>query len=208
MFSSFSGAEVLTIAVIALVVFGPHRLPEIARTIGGYLRELRGAVIELRRGLEQEIGPIREPIKEIREEISKPVSEVRRTLAQTADTAKSAEQDIKRSLRDPSSGAPPPSTSAISGTGSSRPENPRSDRRVTTEAKWIAPQPPTGVSPKEVWEGMEDPLPDTVHPPASDDTDPPEAEDNQIGTISQGEDPTEEPTEKPTEKPTDEQEVS
>src|SRR5262245_30134138 len=33
--------EILLILVVALLVFGPHRLPEIGRQVGGAMRELR-----------------------------------------------------------------------------------------------------------------------------------------------------------------------
>lgn len=194
MFNSFSGAEVLTIAVIALVVFGPHRLPEIARTIGRYLRELRGAVIELRKGLEQEIGPITEPIKEIRKEISKPVSEVRRTLAQTADTAKSAERDIKHSMKNPPGNTSEPPGSTDEDTTRSKPVSPTADTQETPGVRWVAPPPPTGISPREVWEGMGDPIPDTIHPPESGKPARPAAEDeSETSTSRDGDQPKEPP---------------
>lgn len=53
---SVSPAEILTIAVVALVVFGPKRLPEMSRKLGGALRELKDTAADLRRGLESEIG--------------------------------------------------------------------------------------------------------------------------------------------------------
>lgn len=53
---SVSPAEILTIAVVALVVFGPRRLPELSRKAGKALRELKDTAEELRRGLEREIG--------------------------------------------------------------------------------------------------------------------------------------------------------
>ena len=34
-------AEILVILVVALVVFGPKRLPEVSRQVGGAMRELR-----------------------------------------------------------------------------------------------------------------------------------------------------------------------
>ena len=43
--------EVLLILVIALLVFGPQRLPEIARSIGRGLREFRRASDEAREQL-------------------------------------------------------------------------------------------------------------------------------------------------------------
>lgn len=53
---SVSPAEILTIAVVALVVFGPKRLPEISRKAGKVLRELKNAAEDLRRGIESEVG--------------------------------------------------------------------------------------------------------------------------------------------------------
>jgi Tat protein translocase TatB subunit len=38
---SLGPAEILVIAVLALIVFGPARLPEVSRQVGGALRELR-----------------------------------------------------------------------------------------------------------------------------------------------------------------------
>lgn len=184
MFDSFSGAEILTIAVIALVVFGPGRLPEIARTLGGYLRELKAAVTDLRRGIEEEIGPLREPLKEIKEDIRKPVSDVRRTLAETADTAKSVEREIRQSTKAPptAGGQPrstptPPGRTTAPGTGQAKPGPAAESPGGTTppekaQARWIAPDPPAGVSPSNVWEGMGDPMPATVHPPPEEDPSP------------------------------------
>ena len=38
---SLGPAEILVILVIALIVFGPKKLPEVGRQVGGALRELR-----------------------------------------------------------------------------------------------------------------------------------------------------------------------
>ena len=40
--------EILVVAVIALIVFGPQRLPEIARTVGKTLAQLRRMAAEVR----------------------------------------------------------------------------------------------------------------------------------------------------------------
>jgi sec-independent protein translocase protein TatB len=44
--------EILTVAVIALVVFGPQRLPEIARNIGKAVNELRRITSEMKSELQ------------------------------------------------------------------------------------------------------------------------------------------------------------
>lgn len=45
--------EILTVAVIALVVFGPQRLPEIARNIGKAVNELRRMTAEVKSELRE-----------------------------------------------------------------------------------------------------------------------------------------------------------
>ena len=47
--------ELLVIFVIALVVFGPRKLPELGRTLGRSLAEFKRASNELRSTLEEEI---------------------------------------------------------------------------------------------------------------------------------------------------------
>lgn len=56
MFGSIGGTEVLIIVIIALVVFGPKRLPELGRTVGKGMREFRRASNDLKRSLEDEIA--------------------------------------------------------------------------------------------------------------------------------------------------------
>ena len=67
-----SPAELVTIAVIALVVLGPRRLPEASRRAGRALRELRDTAEAWRQGLEAEMGET-------------DLGEVRRALPPTAE---------------------------------------------------------------------------------------------------------------------------
>jgi Tat protein translocase TatB subunit len=54
-FGSIGGGELLLILVIALLLFGPRRIPEIGRTIGKTLTQLRRATQEFRTGIEREV---------------------------------------------------------------------------------------------------------------------------------------------------------
>jgi len=56
MFSSIGGPEIILIFIVALLVFGPRRLPEIGRKIGQAIGEIRKATGELRSNVEREIG--------------------------------------------------------------------------------------------------------------------------------------------------------
>jgi TatA/E family protein of Tat protein translocase len=49
--------ELLVIAVIALLVFGPKRLPELARSLGRGMAEFRRASSDLRRSLSVDDAP-------------------------------------------------------------------------------------------------------------------------------------------------------
>jgi sec-independent protein translocase protein TatB len=81
----------VTIAVVALIVFGPKRLPEIARKAGSVLRELRGAAQELKAGIEAEyeetLGPLDEARREIRSALDEadPRREIRPAHDSSAD---------------------------------------------------------------------------------------------------------------------------
>ena len=55
MFGSLGGPEIVFIFVLALLLFGPRRLPEIGRTFGRTLADLRRATHEFRSTLEREI---------------------------------------------------------------------------------------------------------------------------------------------------------
>jgi TatA/E family protein of Tat protein translocase len=53
--------ELMVLLVIALIVFGPKKLPEMGRTIGRSLREFRRASAEIRNELRFEDEPPRVP---------------------------------------------------------------------------------------------------------------------------------------------------
>ncbi len=47
--------ELIVIFVVALLVFGPKRLPELGRTIGKGVRELKRSMLDLKTDLHREI---------------------------------------------------------------------------------------------------------------------------------------------------------
>lgn len=55
MFGSLGMPELVIIFVIALIVFGPRKLPELGKSLGKSLAEFKRASAELRNSLEEEI---------------------------------------------------------------------------------------------------------------------------------------------------------
>lgn len=55
MFGTLGGPEVILILVVALIVFGPRRLPEIGKSMGKMLAEFRKASNDFKRTIEDEL---------------------------------------------------------------------------------------------------------------------------------------------------------
>ncbi|HEX6301928.1 MAG TPA: twin-arginine translocase TatA/TatE family subunit [Acidimicrobiia bacterium] len=73
--------EIIVIVLLALVVLGPDRLPDMARKIGRWTNELRNAAREITRGLEAEI----DEVKKAGEEFKAPMDEVKRPFTEIRD---------------------------------------------------------------------------------------------------------------------------
>lgn len=65
--------ELIIIFVIALIVFGPRKLPQLGKSLGKSLAEFKRASNELRNTLEDEIR-----VEETRKEIMEPIETINR----------------------------------------------------------------------------------------------------------------------------------
>ncbi|MCZ6696987.1 MAG: twin-arginine translocase TatA/TatE family subunit [Acidobacteria bacterium] len=63
MFGSIGGPELIVIFVVALLIFGPRKLPELGRMIGRGLGEFRRAATDLRSTLETEVSRLEKPTR-------------------------------------------------------------------------------------------------------------------------------------------------
>ena len=87
MLGSIGMPELMVIFVIALVVFGPRRLPEIGRSVGRTIAEFKRASSELRDTFEREV--------ELDAERARQATGA--TSAENADTAAAAADAARRS---------------------------------------------------------------------------------------------------------------
>ncbi len=83
MFGPIGGSEFLLLAVLALLLFGPRKLPQIGRSIGRALAEFRGATHEFKRGLEREVEL--EEMRGAGESLAEAGREIKRSVEQATE---------------------------------------------------------------------------------------------------------------------------
>ena len=91
--------ELAVIAIVAIFVFGPDRLPELARQAGRFVRRVKGFADSARDQLREELGPGYADL-ELRD--LDPRAFIR---AQIAEVLAEAEADVEQAVQ--SSNAPP-----------------------------------------------------------------------------------------------------
>ncbi len=87
----FDMGELLVIFIVALLVFGPKRLPELARALGRAMSELKRASLEFRDNLEAETGA-----REIKEDLLRQQKELQ---AQLTSKSGPAEGETKENFK-------------------------------------------------------------------------------------------------------------
>jgi TatA/E family protein of Tat protein translocase len=70
MFGSIGMPELILIFIVALLVFGPKKLPEIGKSLGKGLAEFKRASEELKKTIEQEIEQGKSEVSAVREEVA------------------------------------------------------------------------------------------------------------------------------------------
>lgn len=81
--------EIIVIVLLALVLFGPKRLPEMARKLGQWTTELRAAAREITSGLEAEVAEF----KEVGNELKGPLDEVKKPFTEIGEEIKDLERE-------------------------------------------------------------------------------------------------------------------
>ena len=125
MFGSLGGAEILMVLVLALLLFGPRRLPQIGRTIGRAMSEFRKATQEFKSSLDHEVEfekvrDIQSGLQSAGRDISQavnqanPLTEARRAIADGLRAGETADKKTTTPAAEPpetDERSPGPSTS-------------------------------------------------------------------------------------------------
>ncbi|WP_294948129.1 twin-arginine translocase TatA/TatE family subunit [Sulfurivirga sp.] len=84
MFSDVGGLELFLVLIIALLVIGPQRMPEVARQIGRFVGKTRRFIQSVR-----EESELRETVEQLRRELD---------LREEAETLRQVERDLQNDL--------------------------------------------------------------------------------------------------------------
>ena len=85
--------EILLIAVVALLVIGPERLPGVARTAGVWVGRVRRFVVSVRSDVERELK--QEELAKLLEEQKKSLTEVHEIIEDTRETVEQAVESVR-----------------------------------------------------------------------------------------------------------------
>ena len=83
-------SEIIVILVLALLIIGPNKLPELAATVGKTIRDLRNSAKEISKEISDDfVNPILDTTKGIQEDIQEDIS-----LSSLRDEVKSFRNDL------------------------------------------------------------------------------------------------------------------
>ena len=96
--ANLSLSEIVTIVVIILIVFGPERLPEMARKTGQFVRKARSMVTDLRQEYEEEWNEVAKPIQDVRRELMGMKTDLESSMASLNDDIARAKKELEEQL--------------------------------------------------------------------------------------------------------------
>ena len=96
-------SELVLTALVALVVFGPDKLPQAARTAGLWIGRFRRVLADTRREVERELGAdeIRRQLhnEQIMKSLNESPQAIERALRETVETVDDAGRDLAQKVR-------------------------------------------------------------------------------------------------------------
>ncbi|HEX2695240.1 MAG TPA: Sec-independent protein translocase protein TatB [Acidobacteriota bacterium] len=91
MFGSIGPAELILIFIVALLVFGPKKLPEIGKSVGKAIREFKRTSEEIKGRIEDEIQA--SEIKDVARDLTNEVTSLKDNLLKEPEKKEPAKDD-------------------------------------------------------------------------------------------------------------------
>ncbi len=105
-------SEMMVIAVVALVVLGPERLPKVARTFGHLLGRAQRYVNQVKQDINREMEM--SELKKLQDEVKSAAQEMQQSVNEASKSveseARSFERSVNSSVAELEAQAPPPSS--------------------------------------------------------------------------------------------------
>jgi sec-independent protein translocase protein TatB len=123
-------SELMVIAIVALLVIGPERLPKVARTAGHLLGRLQRYVNDVKSDIQRELEL--DELRKLRSQIEDAAHSVQQSVAEVDGQMRAVTDDLSRTIQ---SESPPPSRESPAPPASLPPaETPDIPRETTTPA--------------------------------------------------------------------------
>lgn len=91
-------SELIVIAIVALIVIGPERLPKVARTLGALVGRMQRYVGHVKADIERQMQF--EDLQKLQQEIKQGANTLQSGLQQTQTELFQGQQEMQRSLKD------------------------------------------------------------------------------------------------------------
>lgn len=123
-------SEIVVVAVVALIVIGPERLPKVARTLGHMFGRLQRYVNDVKADINREIQL--DELRKLHSEVQSAAQELQTSVTQAAQEVahdvegglRSAESQLQETVKEATGTAPAAETGARSGTAVTIPAQP------------------------------------------------------------------------------------
>lgn len=90
--------EMIVIAIIGLLVFGPERLPEVMRQVAKVAKQAQALSSEFNKALQESLKEIEAPVNETRDIVKRNLEEARATITETEQHIKQTENELAGEL--------------------------------------------------------------------------------------------------------------
>jgi len=128
-------SELLVIAVVALLVIGPEKLPKVARTAGILFGRLQRYVNDVKADIQREVEL--DELKKLRSQFEDAAKSVEQSVSEVDREMRAVGDDLNRSIGDPAAGtgSGAPEVAATPGAALPPPGDPGSPAKASSEAK-------------------------------------------------------------------------